>query len=112
MMDRKGLWAAACVWMTMIVQPAAGQDAEHTHYSPLSKVTAANVRTGRELWVFDPKVAGAWARKACCDVVNRGVAVSNGNVYVGTVDGYLVALNARDGRVKWRVDTLTDRSRG
>ena len=78
---------------------------------PWSMVYALDARSGRELWVFDPKVAGAWARKACCDVVNRGVALWKGKVYVATLDGYLIALEARSGRVLWKVDTLIDRSR-
>lgn len=42
--------------------------------SSWSKVFALDARTGRELWRFDPKVDGAKAIDACCDVVNRGVA--------------------------------------
>ena len=42
---------------------------------PWSTVYALDARTGRELWVYDPKVPGAKAAHACCDVVNRGVAV-------------------------------------
>ena len=36
----------------------------------------------------------AGACKACCDVVNRGVAVWEGKVFVGTLDGRLIALDA------------------
>ncbi|MFQ6006632.1 MAG: PQQ-dependent dehydrogenase, methanol/ethanol family, partial [Woeseia sp.] len=50
-----------------------------------------------------PKV---WGKNACCDVVNRGVAAWGDKVYVGTIDGYLVALNAADGGVAWRVNTI------
>ena len=76
-----------------------------------SVVYALNAKTGEELWHYDPEVAGAWARKACCDVVNRGVAVYEGVVYVATLDGYLVALNAASGELIWRVNTLIDRTR-
>ena len=44
-------------------------------------------------------------RFACCDVVNRGMAMWNGKVYVGTIDGRLVALDAATGEIVW--DTLT-----
>jgi quinohemoprotein ethanol dehydrogenase len=54
-----------------------------------SKVMALDAATGKVLWRYDPKVPGEWAVKACCDVVNRGVAFWNGKVYVGTVDGRL-----------------------
>jgi quinohemoprotein ethanol dehydrogenase len=76
-----------------------------------SKVYALDARTGRELWAFDPQVPGEWARNACCDVVNRGVAVWNGKVYVGTLDGRLIALDANTGKELWSQDTLIDRSR-
>src|SRR3989449_1247999 len=38
---------------------------------------------------------------ACCGPNNRGVAVSGGSVFVGTLDDYLVALDATTGKVKW-----------
>ena len=43
-----------------------------------SKVYALDARTGAVKWRFDPKVPGAWAVNACCDVVNRGVAAWKG----------------------------------
>jgi quinohemoprotein ethanol dehydrogenase len=74
--------------------------------SAWSTVYALDARTGEELWAFDPEVnrsVGAWA---CCDVVNRGVAVWKGRVYVGTIDGRLIAINAKDGTKVWDVVTL------
>ena len=73
------------------------------------RVYALDARTGRPLWTYDPQVEGQWGRYACCDVVNRGLAVWNGRVYVASVDGYLHAIDARTGRRVWRVDTLPDR---
>ena len=43
--------------------------------------------------------------------MNRGVAVYKGRVYVGTLDGRLVSLDAATGSVVWEVDTLIDRTR-
>jgi len=74
-----------------------------------SIVYALDAATGKELWRYDPEVPKPWAQYACCDVVNRGVAVSGNNVYVGTLDGYLVALDADTGAVQWRVDTIDRR---
>ncbi len=71
-----------------------------------SIVYALDAATGKELWRYDPEVPGPWAQYACCDVVNRGVAAWGNNVYVGTLDGYLVALDADTGAVQWRVDTI------
>ena len=70
-----------------------------------SKVKALDARTGALLWAYDPKVDGDWGPKACCDVVNRGVAVWKGKVYVGVLDGRLVALDARTGKEAWSVQT-------
>ncbi|NJO84726.1 MAG: PQQ-binding-like beta-propeller repeat protein, partial [Blastochloris sp.] len=57
-------------------------------------VHAIDGHTGQELWTFDPQVPGEWARYGCCDVVNRGVAVWKGKVYVASFDGRLIALDA------------------
>lgn len=78
---------------------------------PWSVVYAFDARSGKPLWRYDPEVDGAFARHTCCDVVNRGVAVADGTVYVGTLDGYLVALDAKTGKPQWKVDTITDRKR-
>mgnify|MGYP001548324819 FL=1 len=75
-----------------------------------SKVWALDAKTGKELWAYDPKVPGSWGRYACCDVVNRGVALWKGAVYVGTLDGRLVKLDAKTGKPVWDINTI-DRSR-
>src|SRR5258705_6642135 len=58
-----------------------------------SKVYAFDAATGKQIWAYDPKVDGAKGFDACCDVVNRGVAIWKGRVYVGTMDARLVALD-------------------
>src|SRR5262245_50493050 len=73
---------------------------------PWSVVVALDARTGSLLWRHDPEVPRPWARNACCDVVNRGVAVWKGRVYVGTLDGRLVALDAATGSKVWEVNTI------
>ena len=71
-----------------------------------SKVYALDAKSGEELWTYDPEVPGETGRKPCCDVVNRGVAVWKGRVYVGTLDGRLVALDAKTGKPVWDVQTV------
>jgi len=77
--------------------------------SAWSKVFALNAATGALLWSYDPKVPGEWGVNACCDVVNRGVAVWNGKVFLGTLDGRLIALDAAKGNPLWETLTI-DRS--
>ncbi|PSO09876.1 PQQ-dependent dehydrogenase, methanol/ethanol family [Sphingobium sp. AEW4] len=71
-----------------------------------SMVKAYDGASGKLLWSYDPKVPREWAVNACCDVVNRGVAVADGRVFVGTLDGRLVALDAATGRPLWSVLTI------
>ena len=75
-----------------------------------SRVYAVNAATGEDLWSYDPQVPKEWGRWACCDVVNRGVAVYQGKIYVASLDGRLIALDAATGALAWEVDTLIDRS--
>ena len=73
------------------------------------RVYALDAATGAEKWVYDPQVDGQWGRYACCDAVNRGVAVWQGRVYVGALDGYLHAVDAASGKRIYKVDTLPER---
>jgi quinohemoprotein ethanol dehydrogenase len=70
-----------------------------------SVVFALDAATGRELWRFDPHVSGEAGARACCDVVNRGVALDAGRVFVGALDGRLIALDAKSGAKLWEVQT-------
>jgi alcohol dehydrogenase (cytochrome c)/quinohemoprotein ethanol dehydrogenase len=74
--------------------------------SAWSKVFALDAATGRQLWAYDPKVPGTAGVNACCDVGNRGVAAWNGKIFVGTLDGRLVALDAATGKVVWEKLTV------
>lgn len=71
-----------------------------------SIVYALNAKTGELLWKYDPQVAKDWAGRGCCGPVNRGVAVWEGNVYLGVYDGRLEALDAGTGKKLWSVNTI------
>ena len=71
-----------------------------------SVVFALDARTGKQLWKWDPQVPRTFGQRACCDVVNRGVAIYKGKVYVGTLDGRLAALDADTGKLLWQVVTV------
>ena len=75
-----------------------------------SRVYALDARTGTLRWSYDPEVPRAWGVNACCDVVNRGVAAWGNHIYVGTLDGRLVALDKDSGEVAWETLTI-DRTR-
>jgi len=77
--------------------------------STWSAVYALDAITGRQLWTYDPTVDRARMRTTCCDAVNRGLALYKGRLYLGTIDGRLVALDARTGAPIWDVQTV-DRS--
>jgi PQQ-dependent dehydrogenase (methanol/ethanol family) len=74
--------------------------------SAWSLVYALDAKTGAERWVYDPNVDRTVGTSACCDVVNRGVAVYEGKVFVGVLDGRLVALDANTGSVVWQTATV------
>jgi len=130
--------------------PVYGGDAGNTRYSPLDRVTAANVgklkvawalqlgslrsqestplvvgdtlyvtsshgpkhvfavdaRTGNVRWRYSPEVPAGIDQFACCDVNNRGVAYANGKVFVGRLDGHLVALDATNGKELWKTPVV------
>ncbi|MET0282314.1 MAG: PQQ-dependent dehydrogenase, methanol/ethanol family [Steroidobacteraceae bacterium] len=69
-------------------------------------VTAYDARNGKVLWRFDPKVERQWARLACCGPTSRGIAMWEGKIYVGALDGRLIAVDARNGRQLWSVQTF------
>ncbi len=71
-----------------------------------SKVKAFDAATGKALWEYDPKVPGETAVKACCDTVNRGLAAWGDKLFLGTLDGRLVALNRETGAVEWEKVTV------
>ncbi len=76
------------------------------------RVYALDAASGKVLWQFEPQVDGKVNRGACCDMVNRGVAVWQGKVYVAAFDGVLYALDATDGKVVWQKQTIDDKQRG
>lgn len=79
--------------------------------SAWSKVFALDAANGKLLWSYDPQVPGEWAINACCDVVNRGVAAWGGKFFFATLDGRLIALDAKSGKPVWETLTIDRNSR-
>jgi PQQ-dependent dehydrogenase (methanol/ethanol family) len=66
---------------------------------------------GRILWKYEPKQDPNVIPVMCCDTVNRGVAYSDGKIFLHQADTTLVALDAKTGKVDWSVKT-DDPSKG
>jgi PQQ-dependent dehydrogenase (methanol/ethanol family) len=69
-------------------------------------VFAVDARTGMVRWRYSPEVPGGIDQFACCDVNNRGVAYANGKIFVGRLDGHLVALDAKTGQELWKTQVV------
>ncbi len=73
---------------------------------PWSVVYALDARSGRLRWKFDPAVPRSRSLVVCCGIVNRGVAAYADLIYLGTLDGRLIALDADTGAVRWQTLTI------
>jgi PQQ-dependent dehydrogenase (methanol/ethanol family) len=75
-----------------------------------SIVHAIDARTGKERWRFDPKVDRSMDQdltdRVCCGVVQRGIALYQGKVYIPAIDGRLIAVDAESGTQVWETQTL------
>ncbi len=70
--------------------------------TPKDEVLAFRASTGQLLWNYKHDLSQVGLKTVCCDVVNRGVALYGENVYLATLDNYVVALNAKTGDVVWK----------
>ena len=87
---------------------------------PWSVVVALDARTGKEKWRWDPQIPHMnfpvnsvgdpnkvrTGPSVCCGPANRGVALYDGKVYVGTLDSRLVALDQETGKIVWEAQTI------
>ena len=67
--------------------------------TPFNQVIALDPATGAERWRYDPHIA---ADRSYSEASARGVAVSGGTLFFGTLDARLIALEARSGRLLWQ----------
>jgi quinohemoprotein ethanol dehydrogenase len=70
-------------------------------------VFALDVDTGKILWTYQAHL-DAGITVVCCGWMSRGVALGDGKVYAGQLDGKLVALDQRSGNVVWSVQAETN----
>jgi quinohemoprotein ethanol dehydrogenase len=77
-----------------------------------AKVYAADAVSGKLLWTYDPEVWKHGPQKLRFVLPsNRGVGYAAGRVFVGTLDGRLIALDAKTGKVLWAVETTSPESK-
>ncbi len=68
---------------------------------PPTRVTALEVRTGRRIWSWE-RIEARQSKTLGFGPTNRGVAILDDMVYVGTLDCFIIALDARSGIVRWQ----------
>ncbi|MDP9082749.1 MAG: PQQ-dependent dehydrogenase, methanol/ethanol family [Pseudomonadota bacterium] len=113
--DAKNVEQLGFAWQYDLGAPMRGQEATPIVVDGIMYTSgtwgyayAVDAATGKERWRYDPKPDYFAGRHPCCDLVNRGVAVWKGKVYVASVDGRLHALDAATGKKIWESDTITD----
>ncbi len=67
---------------------------------------ALDAKTGGKLWTYDAAVPRQTMVRACCQPVNRGAAWDDGAIFFGTLDGRLIAVDAKSGRERWQTLTV------
>ncbi len=71
---------------------------------------ALDAKTGKQLWRYDPQVDRSRGRVMCCDAVSRGLSAWNGKIIIATIDGRVIALDAKTGTPLWSVQSFEDLS--
>ena len=74
-------------------------------------VYALDAATGARKWTYEPDIPDDVLQYACCDVNSRGVSFADGMIFVGRLDGRMVALDANTGKEVWKT-TVVDYKQG
>src|SRR4029079_2479526 len=99
------------VWMTHLGGSGIGAkysaESQPVVYKGIAYVTtgeddafAVSVATGKILWTYKSGISQK-ITTVCCGWLNRGVAIGHGRVYLGQLDGKVVALDQTTGKVLW-----------
>src|SRR6202162_3594761 len=65
--------------------------------TPMDHLIAMDATSGKVLWKYEYPIDPKALKAGCCDVVNRGVALYEDLVYMGTLGNHIVALDAATG---------------
>jgi quinohemoprotein ethanol dehydrogenase len=106
--ERLGLaWALDLPGERTLEAPPLAVDGVLYFSGAYGKTYAVDVHNGRPLWEFDPDLAHHSPEKLRLVMgAHRGVAYWQGKVYVGVVDGRLIALDAKTGKTVWTVQSF------
>jgi len=74
--------------------------------SPYNQVYALDGATGQVLWTYKQKLNEDLVARQTHSPYNRGIAAGYGNIYMGTLDGKLVAINAKTGKLNWETKLI------
>jgi len=77
---------------------------------PINDVVALDAKTGRAFWIYRHNLPNDI--KPCCGSVNRGLAISGNTLFLGTLDGKLIALDAKNGKPVWTVNVAPNYNTG
>ncbi len=70
--------------------------------APWSSLYAFDAKSGKQLWKVDPQAPREMAATSiCCNISNRGAAYADGKIIWGTIDGRLMAVDAKTGQKVW-----------
>ncbi len=78
---------------------------------PWNIAYAVNTRTGELIWTYDPELPREAALLGCCGIINRGLALYKGDLFMGTLDGQLISIDAATGTKNWSVNTIYDETK-
>jgi alcohol dehydrogenase (cytochrome c) len=76
----------------------------------MNDVVAIDARSGRVFWIFRHPVPAD--QQACCGSNNRGLAIHGDTLYMGTLDGRLIAIDSKTGRARWDVEVIAYQNSG
>jgi len=83
--------------------PLVVGDTLYVHTPFPNKVFAINLNDQTIIWRYEPKQDPDTIPVMCCDTVNRGLAYADGKIILQQADTHLVALNAKTGKMLWRI---------
>jgi quinohemoprotein ethanol dehydrogenase len=100
----KGVWMTQLPGATAAKYSAESQPLEYNGMIYISTgaddVFAVRVDTGKVLWRYQARLDPAIST-VCCGWLSRGIALGDGKIFIGQLDGKLVALDQATGKVAW-----------